>query len=160
MEQSAIALLGTIAFCLHPCAWLHSRPSPRSFSLLGLALRPLRSCLEMPPGNLCHAGSRAWNFYTFCFRCGTVPFFRCLVPYSKLTTLKLTEFRRPVMNFLSRDVDSRGPQLKKSCLAQFALFGVRYIGLLDLSLTEWIPTEDAEPNSDGPRRTSPQGKLK
>ena len=39
------------------CAWLHPRDLPSWLSrLLGLALRPLRSCLSMPPGILCHAG--------------------------------------------------------------------------------------------------------
>ena len=85
---------GTIAFCLHmvwrmalvssaPCLYarLHLRPSPRSFPFLGLALRPSRSCLSMPPGNLCHAGG--WHLckkpargtcLRSLFHCGIVSF--------------------------------------------------------------------------------------
>ena len=45
-------------FSSAPClyALLQLRPSPRFSRLSGLTLRPLRSFLSMPPGNLCHDG--------------------------------------------------------------------------------------------------------
>ena len=57
------------------CAWLHSRDRLLVLArLLGQTLRPSRSCLSMPPGNLCQAGG--WHLRSkprvkpFC-----VPFF-------------------------------------------------------------------------------------
>ena len=121
MEQCAIALLGTTAFFLHtvwrtalflfsfPCAWLHSRDLLLDLSrLLDLTLRPLRSCLVMPPGTLATleagtcAGSREWNFSTFPF-----PLWYCFGSFFFFslfgaTPHRIDEFRRPTMNLLPR----------------------------------------------------------
>ena len=93
MEQCALTFPGTIAFYFH-MVWetallflplpvrleKFSLPSPRSSRLLGLALRPSRSCLSMRPGSLCHTGDwhlrrkrRAGLFYVSFF---IVVFFR------------------------------------------------------------------------------------
>ena len=102
------------------CAWLHSRDLLLVLArLLGQTLRPSRSCLSMPPGNLCRAGGWRLRIKP---RVEPFPFFlvvlflfvisRCLVPHCiELTTLSLTEFRRPTRNSNSRDADSRGPDL-------------------------------------------------
>ena len=95
MEQCALTFIGTIAFCLRmvwrtgllfflppSCVLGYIRDLVLDRSrLLGLALRPCRSCLSLSPGILCHAGG--WHlrrkplvelFLAPFFHCGIVSF--------------------------------------------------------------------------------------
>ena len=127
MEQSAIAILGTVDFLPHgvencivlsfPITWLHSRDlllHPSRF--LGLALRFSRSCLPMPPGSLRHAGG--WHLRSkpcavhslFLLHSPWHPhitaiFLRCVVTALLwVCFLHINILRRPTRNFSSSDI--------------------------------------------------------